>query len=116
MNVQDIIDLTKAGWSKEEIFKLAELEKAKPEEPPKEEPPKEEPTKEEPPKEEPAKEEKKESTDLSKLGDIVARLDAKLDKISSGLEKDAIRETRLPERESVEDTLAQIINPFYKEE
>ena len=45
------------------------------------------------------------------------RIDAildKLEKIASGIQANALKGTRMPERESADDALAKIINPMYK--
>lgn len=103
MKIEDLLALTKAGWSKEEIIKLSLAEQEAPKEAeenipiPKEEAPIEAP-KEEAPKEDPAS---------AKIDDVIAKLET----LASGMEKMAIQNSRLPERETVDDILASIINP-----
>lgn len=102
MKIEDLLALTKAGWSKEEIIKLSLAEQEAPKEAeeniplPKEEAPIEAP--EEAPKEDPAS---------AKIDDVIAKLET----LASGMEKMAIQNSRLPERETVDDILASIINP-----
>ncbi len=95
MNINDVLELTKQGWTKEEI--LALTADTTPEEPPVQEEPVEE-VKAEPA---PVKDER-----------IDAILD-KLEKIASGIQTNALKGTRMPERESADDALARIINPMY---
>ena len=101
MKIEDLLALTKAGWSKEEIIKLSLAEQEAPKEaeekiPQPEEAPVEAPK--EAPKEDPAS---------AKIDDVIAKLET----LASGMEKMAIQNSRLPERETVDDILASIINP-----
>lgn len=102
MKIEDLLALTKAGWSKEEIIKLslAEQEAPKEAEEPIPQPVEEASAKapEEAPKEDPAS---------AKIDDVIAKLET----LASGMEKMAIQNSRLPERETVDDILASIINP-----
>lgn len=97
MKIEDLLALTKAGWSKEEIIKLSLAEQ---------EPPKaaEEPIQQ--PEEAPI-EAPKEDPSSAKIDDVIAKLET----LASGMEKMAIQNSRLPERETVDDILASIINP-----
>lgn len=98
MTIDEILALTKAGFTKEDILQLASIRTEAPSDQKEEaapEPPKEE-AKEEPPKED-------------KRIDMVME---KLDKLSSGMESMALRGTRMPERETADDILAKIINPY----
>lgn len=98
MNVQDILALTKAGFTKDEILQLASIPtEAAPEEPKEEAPA---PAPKEEPKEEPAVD--------TRIDDVIA----KLEKLSSGMEQLAIKTSRMPERETAEQALARIINPY----
>lgn len=110
MNVQDIIALTKAGFTKDEILQLASIpkEQAAPEEP-----------KEEAPVPAPKEETKEEFAVDTHIDDVIAKLeklssgmDAKLEKLSSGMEQLAIKTSRMPERETADQALARIINPY----
>lgn len=102
MKIEDLLALTKAGWSKEEIIKLSLAEQEAPKEAEEiipqhvEEAPIEAPA--EAPKEDPAS---------AKIDDVIAKLET----LASGMEKMAIQNSRLPERETVDDILASIINP-----
>ena len=101
MKIEDLLALTKAGWSKEEIIKLSLAEQEAPKEaeekiPQPEEAPIETPK--EAPKEDPAS---------AKIDDVISKLET----LASGMEKMAIQNSRLPERETVDDILASIINP-----
>lgn len=97
MKIEDLVTLTKAGWSKDEIIRLsvAEQQTEKPEEEILE-------TSEE--KTEAPKEIKEEN---SKIDDVISKLET----LATGMEKMAIQNSRLPERETVDDILASIINP-----
>lgn len=101
MKIEDLLALTKAGWSKEEIIKLSLAEQEAPKEA-------EEiiPQPEEAPIEAPA-EAPKEDPSSAKIDDVIAKLET----LASGMEKMAIQNSRLPERETVDDILASIINP-----
>ena len=98
MKVEEILALTKAGFTKEEIIQLAAMQLPEGVMDPVEEP------SPEPPKEEP----KEEPKDDPRLDDVIN----KLEKLSSGMEQLAIRESRMPERETAEQALAKIINPY----
>lgn len=97
MNINDILELTRQGWTKDEILALT-----KDAEPAEEIPQEAEPISEEPAAPAPVKDER-----------IDAILD-KLEKIASGIQTNALKGTRMPERESADDALARIINPMYK--
>lgn len=98
MNVQDILALTKAGFTKDEILQLASIPtEAEPEEP-----------KEEAPAPAPKEETKEEPAVDTRIDDVIA----KLEKLSSGMEQLAIKTSRMPERETAEQALARIINPY----
>lgn len=117
MTVQEIIELTKAGWTKAEIIQLAGGRPSDPKDEPKETPPKEEP-KETPPKEEPKETPPAEapiSTD-QKIMELITKLDQKVDNISSGIQKGNLQASRQPKQETVEDALASIINPYLNKE
>ena len=103
MKIEDIIALTNAGWSKEEIIRMSELEQKEPEQ-------KEPEQKEQEPKE-PEKKEPETPKD-DKMAEILQRLE----QISSGIQRGAIRDSQQPQRESVEDALAKIINPYIDKE
>lgn len=103
MKIEDIIALINAGWSKEEIIRMSELEQKEPEQ-------KEPEQKEQEPKE-PEKKEPETAKD-DKMAEILQRLE----QISSGIQKGAIRDSQQPQRESVEDALAKIINPYIDKE
>ena len=116
MTVQEIIELTKAGWTKMEILQLAgasapkDEPKETPKDDPKETPPKDEP-KETPPDDAP----KSISTD-QKIMELITKLDQKVDNISSGIQKGNLQASRQPKQETVDDALASIINPFLNQE
>lgn len=107
MKLDEIMKLTEAGWTKDEIIALAGIERAQ--EPPKvEEPPKEEELPKEPPKDETPKED----PNASKLDSIISKLES----ITSGIQAANIRGSRMPERETAEEALARIINPYLDKE
>lgn len=106
MKLDEIMKLTEAGWTKDEIIALAGIERAQ--EAPKEEAPKEEAPKEETPKEETPKED----PNASKLDSIISKLES----ITSGIQAANIRGSRMPERETAEEALARIINPYLNKE
>lgn len=97
MKIEDLVTLTKAGWSKDEIIRLSVAEQQT--EKPEEEIPETSEEKTEAPKE--IKEEN------SKIDDVISKLET----LATGMEKMAIQNSRLPERETVDDILASIINP-----
>ena len=100
MNVQDILALTKAGFTKDEILQLASIPtEAAPEEPKEEAPA---------PASAPKEETKEEPAVDTRIDDVIA----KLEKLSSGMEQLAIKTSRMPERETAEQALARIINPY----
>ena len=89
MTIDEILALTKAGFTKEDILQLASIQTEAPSD-------QKEEAAEEPPKDD-------------KRMDMVME---KLDKLSSGMESLALKGTRMPERETVDETLARIINPY----
>lgn len=99
MKIEDLLALTKAGWSKEEIISLSKAE-AMQTEAPKEEVKEDAAIPEETKTEAPREEDKK-------IDEVIS----KLENLASGMEKMAIQNSRLPERETVDDILAKIINP-----
>lgn len=114
MELKDLLELTRAGWSKAEIMQLfggsAKNEKQDIEDIPGDDP-------EEAPKE--PEETPKESVEAPKpslTDQKVDELIAKLDKLSSGIQKGNLRGSRQPMQESVEDALASIINPYLNKE
>ena len=113
MELNDLLELTRAGWSKAEIMQLfgsaknekqdiEDITEDTPEDTPKEsvEAPKE-----------PVEAPKPSLTD-QKVDELIA----KLDKLSSGIQKGNLRGSRQPVQESVEDALASIINPYLNKE
>ena len=119
MKIEDIIALTNAGWSKEEIIRMSELEQKEPEQKEPEQKEQKEPEqkeqKEPEQKEQELKEPEKKEPDTSK-DDKMAEILQRLEQISSGIQKGAIRDSQQPQRESVEDALAKIINPYIDKE
>lgn len=106
MKLDEIMKLTEAGWTKDEIIALAGIERAQ--EPPKEEEPPKEKELKEPPKDETPKED----PNASKLDSIISKLES----ITSGIQAANIRGSRMPERETAEEALARIINPYLDKE
>lgn len=100
MDINDILALTKAGFTKDEIMQLASFAEA-PKEEPKETP---EAAPEQPKAEEP----KEAPASDPRLDDVIS----KIEKLSSGLETLALKSTELPKRETAEEALAKIINPY----
>lgn len=104
MEIKDIMKLIDAGFSKDEIIKLANA---------KEEPAKEPETKtddEQTEGKEKAKEPEVSATE-KKLDDIINGLQ----KVTETMQKSAMQRDRQPEPESVEDILANIINPTFNQ-
>lgn len=104
MKLEDILELSRAGWTKEDIIRLSGTEEAPSFQPAPEvvaAPAVEEPSPE------PKEEAKGPDPSEEKLNDIIA----KLEKVSSGMQQMAVQNSRLPERETVDDILASFINP-----
>ena len=102
MNLEQIIKLIDAGYSKEEIAGLMTNN-----EPAKDEPAKDEPKADEP-KKDPAPELQKESAIDTAI--------AKLERLSENMAKVAIMNSQQPPKEDINDYLARIIDPTYKKE
>lgn len=100
MNAKEVLALVNAGFTKEEIMQLVTAQAPEGDIEPLEDliPPKQPPEAETP----------KEPEADKRLDSIVERLD----KLSSGMETLALRNTQMPERETAEDALAKIINPY----
>ena len=102
MEIKDIMKLIDAGFTKDEIVKLANAK---------------EPSEPEP------KTDDAQTTDKDQTKEpVVSATDKKLDDIINGLQKvtetmqkSAMQRDRQPEQESVEDILANIINPTFNQ-
>jgi len=106
MNLNEIIKLIDAGFTKSDILALAGSQQTEPKEEPKPEPKKE-------PKEEPKPEPKPEpqETETDKL---VKALGLQVEGLTKALQASNIRNTEHGgQEESVDDILAKIINPKY---
>lgn len=99
MELNDLVALSKAGWNKEEILSLIGTQQPKEETVSPEIPEEKEAAPQAAPIEAPK--------DDSKYDEVIA----KLDKLTSGIQRMAVQDSRLPERESVDDILAKILNP-----
>lgn len=101
MKIDDIIALTKAGFTKEEIMQLETGEA---------------------PKEEANNNEQNEASSIQpepqkepapvKEDPRIDTVIEKLEKLTSGMENLALKNTQMPERETADDALARIINPY----
>lgn len=106
MEIKDIMKLIDAGFTKDEIIKLANAkEPSEPE-----------------PKTDDAQTTDKDQTKEQAKEPVVSATDKKLDDIINGLQKvtetmqkSAMQRDRQPEQESVEDILANIINPTFNQ-
>ena len=96
MKIEDIIDLTKAGFTKDDILKLSQIQ------------PKEE-TKEE------TKEEPKETKEEPAV-DYTQTITTKLDEILNAVQKGNLLNAtnNVPKQDTIEDILTQIVNPTIK--
>lgn len=112
MTIEQILELGKMGYSKEDIEALDKAQQdPKQEDPKKEEPKKDEPKQEEPKKEEPKKEEPKQEPDkLGKVFDAIAEL-------TKAIQANNITKSQNPQNEvkSAEVLLAEVIRPPRKE-
>lgn len=107
MTIEQILELGKMGYSKEDI---EAMEKA-PQDPKQEDPKKDEPKQEDPKKEEPKKEEPKQEPDkLGKVFDAIAEL-------TKAIQANNITKSQNPQNEvkSAEVLLAEVIRPPRKE-
>ena len=112
MTIEQILELGKMGYSKEEIEALDKApQDPKQEDPKKEDPKKDEPKQEDPKKEEPKKEEPKQGPDkLGKVFDAIAEL-------TKAIQANNITKSQNPQNEvkSAEVLLAEVIRPPRKE-
>lgn len=112
MTIEQILELGKMGYSKEDIEALDKAQQdPKQEDPKMEEPKKEEPKQEDPKKEEPKKEEPKQEPDkLGKVFDAIAEL-------TKAIQANNITKSQNPQNEvkSAEVLLAEVIRPPRKE-
>lgn len=112
MTIEQILELGKMGYSKEDIEALDKApQDPKQEDPKKEEPKKDEPKQEDPKKEEPKKEEPKQEPDkLGKVFDAIAEL-------TKAIQANNITKSQNPQNEvkSAEVLLAEVIRPPRKE-
>ena len=107
MTIEQILELGKMGYSKEDI---EAMEKA-PQDPKQEDPKKDEPKQEDPKKEEPKKEEPKQEPDkLGKVFEAIAEL-------TKAIQANNITKSQNPQNEvkSAEVLLAEVIRPPRKE-
>ena len=114
MNINEILELTRAGWSKDEILLLAQTQTPdaeKIEHPTEKEEPKEEPKQE--PKPEPKPEPVESETDK-----LIKALGLKLDNAVAAMHKSNVNnlEGDTANVLTAEDVIAQIINPKYTKE
>ena len=112
MTIEDIVALTKAGFSKDEILALTgdpEQEKKKPEDPKPEEKKPEDPKPEEKP-EDPKMDEKKPAD--------IESINKRLDYLISKMNLAAVQKSQQPEekKETVDDILASVFKPKQQEE
>ena len=113
MNISDIIELTRAGWTKAEIWTIMNIKEEKRNAEKIEHPePKEEPKQE--PKEEP-KEESKQESETDKL---LKALGIKLDAMTNAFQTSNVNNMEQEKANvlTADDVVAQLINPHYKEE
>lgn len=103
MKIDDIITLTKAGFTKDEIMQLVTGQASENEETKTEDKKNDEPIIEKPHVQEP---------DPDKEDHRIDEVISKLEKLTSGMENLALKNTTMPERETAEDALARIINPY----
>lgn len=112
MTIEQILELGKMGYSKEDIEALDKAQQdPKQEDPKKEEPKKDEPKQEDPKKEEPKKEEPKQEPDkLGKVFDAIAEL-------TKAIQANNITKSQNPQNEvkSAEVIMAEVIRPPRKE-
>ena len=118
MTIQEILDLGKMGYTKEDIEKMGEdkqePQKQEPQkqEPQKQEPQKQEPQKQEPQKQEPQKQEPQKQKDL----DNIAQLTESINSLIASIQTANILKTNnhSGEDESAEEILGSIIMPPLK--
>lgn len=112
MTIEQILELGKMGYNKEDIEALDKAQQdPKQEDPKKEEPKKDEPKQEDPKKEEPKKEEPKQEPDkLGKVFDAITEL-------TKAIQAGNINKSQNPQNEvkSAEVLLAEVIRPPRKE-
>ena len=106
MNIETIIKLLDAGYTKDEIMKMNSGSQDP--EPEKKEPEKKEPEKQEPEKQEPEKTEK--NDDMLKL------LVSKFEELTSAIQDSNIKSSnnKMPEQTAPEELLANIVKPTKK--
>ena len=106
MKINDIITLTQAGWTKDEIMQLVNSEQ--PEQPAPEQP--EQPAPEQ--QEQPAPEQQKPDDDKIK------QLETKLDYVINRFNYMAVQQSSQPQgkEESLDDILASVVRGFQKDE
>ena len=105
MKINDIITLTQAGWTKDEIMQLVNSEQ--PEQPAPEQP--EQPAPEQP--EQPTPEQKPDD-------DKIKQLETKLDYVINRFNYMAVQQSSQPQgkEESLDDILASVVRGFQKDE
>lgn len=112
MTIEQILELGKMGYSKEDIEALDKApQDPKQEDPKKEEPKKDEPKQEDPKKEEPKKEEPKQEPD--KLGEVFKAIS----ELTKAIQANNINKSQNSQNEvkSAEVLLAEVIRPPRKE-
>ena len=106
MNIEDIVALSKAGYTSQQISMMAQAEAMQPKEEPKQEPPKQEPPKQEPtkPKEEPKQEQTTPSYEA---------LMAEVLNLKTAIQQNNINNSQQPAKPAptADDILAEIIMP-----
>ena len=117
MTIQEILDLGKMGYTKEDIEKMGE-DKQEPQkqEPQKQEPQKQEPQKQEPQKQEPQKQEPQKQEPEPGNADTIAQLTESINSLIASIQTANILKTNnhSGEDESAEEILGSIIMPPLK--
>lgn len=103
MKIDDIITLSKAGFTKDEIMQLVTGQASE-----NEEKTKEDDKKNDEPTEKPQVQEPEPVKEDSRIDKVIS----KLEELTSGMEKLAIKTSEMPKRETTEEALASIINPY----
>lgn len=120
MNISDILELTKAGWTKEEIIALAKVNDAeKIEHPEPNEEPKPEPKeKKEEPKPESKEEKEEQKPEPNETEKLLKALGIKLEAMTSAFQNSNVANMEQEKANvlTADDVVAQMINPHYKEE
>ena len=121
MTTNDILELVRAGFTKEEIFTLAGAQPAPEQKQPEQKPEEKQPEQKQPEEKQPKQKQPEEKQPEQKQPapqqyDMLGQILEKLDQTAEQMRDLAIKQSQQPPKETADDILAAIIRPPQKKE